>query len=417
MSERNIFKDLTIYDVFLGVVGHKSLTLERLKEVMWLTEDSNVEKCLQTLLDMKLLVKQKDGEYASSNSPASQKLFDALSFALAGNLDYNFYLSENMRTLLSNVYGRPAFTVAHCKGLSQQTVYRMIRYICLDDLAIVFDYSPMSAKLTSSHFYDLLCEYWKITPKKAGFFDRKVKIDMIIMERMLAHSNKDRSKIVAGSKLFFTRSDDKSVLDKITSKLQNLLKYDIVPKNPDIFDAQQTQRTKQAIEYQDQMISTGRQLTIDMLKTYHAISMFGNREPVPYRNFEVKIANNSKFKPCPAADIETTMAKFMDNYKNAAAKTNSVPKALELAANVYNGIIHIQPFEDGNSRLSMLAMTHVLKFFHTGVREIPNSYNIRFLQLTKGNAKRNDDELVELLKEITLLNINKSDIREMLNFI
>ena len=416
MSERNIFKDLTIYDVFLGVVGHKSITLERLKEVMWLTEDSNVEKCLRTLLEMKLLVKQND-EYASSNSSSSQKLFEVLSYALSSNLDYNFYLSKDMYALVSNVYGRPAFTIAHCKDLHQQTIYRMVRYLCLDDLAIIFDYSPMSAKLVSSHFYDLLCEYWKITPKKAGFFERKVKIDMVIMERMLARSNKDRSKVVAGSKLFFSPKDNKSVLDKVTSKLQNLLKYDIVPNNPDIFDAQQSQRTKQAQEYQDEMIRSGRQLTQDLLGVYHAISMFGTREPVPYRNFEVKIANNSKFKPCKASMIDETMKRFMENYKTAASRTNSVPKALELAADVYNGIIHIQPYEDGNSRLSMLALTHVLKFFHTGVHEIPNSYNVRFLQLTKGAAKRSDSDLVELLKEITLLNINKADIKEMLNFI
>ncbi|MBQ7567649.1 Fic family protein, partial [bacterium] len=139
--------------------------------------------------------------------------------------------------------------------------------------------------------------------------------------------------------------------------------------------------------------------------------------PIAYRNYDVTVAQNQNFKICPARKIEAAMNEFIENYKKLVRKTNNVPKALELAAFVYNELIHIQPYEDGNSRLSMLAMTHVLKLFRTGVNGIPRIYDIRFIRLTKGASKRNDAELVELLKEITLLSINKADLKEMLSYI
>ncbi len=416
MSERAIFKDLTIYDVFLGVVGHKSITLERLANVMWLTEDSNVEQCLEKLLDMKLLIKKGD-EYSSSNSAASQDLFSALSFALSENLDYNFYLSDNMRTLLANVYGRNSFNISHCEALSKNTIHTMVRRLCMENLAIILDYAPMSAKLVSSHFYDLLCAYWKITPKKAGFFERKVKIDTIIMEYMLARSSKDKGKLVSGSKIFFSPKDNSSVLDIPTSKLQNLLKYDVIPNNPDIFDSQQTDRTKMALAYQEQLVERMRPLTLEILEEYHSLSMFGNKESHPYRTFEVQIGNNVFFKTCPAQKIEAAMNQLIFSYKYMSRRATNVPKALELAAFVYNEIIYIQPYEDGNSRLAMLALTHILKLFRTGVTEIPSSYSVRFLQVTKGARKRNNNALIELLTEIALLNINKEDLRDMLEYL
>ncbi|MBQ7568684.1 hypothetical protein IJT17_07770, partial [bacterium] len=258
MDEHKVFHELTIYDVFLGIVGHKSISLDRLKTVMWLRDDSNVEQCLSKLLEQKLIVKKND-EYSSSESTASKNLFDLLSFALSVDLDYNYYLTDDMKTLISSVYGRHSFSADDCGSLSKNKVHKMVRRLCLDNLAILFTYAPMSAKLISNHFYDLLCSYWKISPKRPGFFERRVKIELIIMEHVLAHTSSDRNKLVSGSKLYFSPGDNVKGLLEPPSKLQNLLKFDVIPNNPDIFDTQQRQNTNKAIEFQNQMLDSMRQ--------------------------------------------------------------------------------------------------------------------------------------------------------------
>ena len=421
-NEHKVFNKITIYDAFLEVAGNKQLTQAELQNNLWLTDDSNVEECLQKLVDMRLLVKNGD-VYSPSDTDDSFLLLQVLALALSVNLDYNFYLSDEVKTLVSAVYGRRVFSTKQLPEAGKiRDIYKLVRRLCVDSLAVIFTYAPLTAKLTTNSFTDVLCAYWRITPHKPGFFERRVKTDVVINDRLEAQQKNDRIDIIEGAKVFFTREETADVLRPHDDKLRNLLRFDIVPKNPNIFDSQQTDKTKKSVAYVMKMVDSARQLNRQLIGIYHALSLFGNEEPVPYRDYEVTVANNPSFKPTKAADIEKAMQNMIENYKHDIARATTVTKALELAAYVYSEIIYIQPYEDGNSRASMMAMLHVLNLQKQGNGPlspkydivIPPSYDIILIQLTKGARKRNDDNVSHLLQEIYLNIINKAELKEML---
>ena len=58
-------------------------------------------------------------------------------------------------------------------------------------------------------------------------------------------------------------------------------------------------------------------------------------------------------------------------------------------------------------------MLHILNLFNTGITSIPASFDYSFIQATKGQKKRNDRDLVELLKEIYVVILNQEEFKLM----
>lgn len=423
-NEHKVFREITIYDAFLEVVGHKTLTLPEMRNNLWLTDDSNAEECLQTLVDRQLLVQQGD-TYSPTDNEECQLLKQILTLALSSNIDYNFYLSDKVKALFSDAYGRYVFSAKQLSNSGTvRDIYKIVLRLCLDSLAVIFTYSPLTAKLTSNSFTEALCAYWHIAPHKHGLFERRVKSDVVITDLLEAQRKKDRARLIAGATNFFTPQDTADALRGSDDKLRNLLRFDVIPRNPDIFDSQQTEKTKKAVACVMKMVDSARQLNRQLIGTYHALSLFGNENPIPYRTYEVSVANNPGFKPTPAVNIEKAMQNMIENYKHDIVRANTIGKAFDLAAYVYSEIIYIQPYEDGNSRASMMALLHVLNLMKNGNSVfspnydfvIPSSYDIVMIQLTKGAAKRDDNKVARLLQDIYLNIINKAELKEMLEY-
>ncbi len=417
MSEHKIISSLTKFDAFLCIAGHKAIDMQGMQDSMWLTDDSNLQSCVNALQDEKLITKNEEGMFVTAEGNAKAiALYDVLKFSLSLDIDYNFYLQDNVQKFLSETYGLSIFSPPQIRSLQTSIVHNILRRFCEDDLAIIFTYEPLAARVVSCHFTDLLCAYFGIKPKRSFFFKRKVNIGMILSERLVSRIQKDMEQLVVGSKLLFPGGKPSPESTKI-SKLQYLLKYDIVRNNADVFDTRLANNNKKAHEFLDEMVSSQRQLTLAIIARYHALSMLGRDEPMPYRTVEVEVRNNVAFKITPASQIEASMNNFIETYRHRIKKVTDASKAMELAAYVYNELIHIQPYEDGNSRMSMLAMLHVLRIYKTKIESIPSSYEFRFVALTKGAKKRNDDDLVELFREISLININKEELKEMQTYL
>ena len=414
MSEHQVFDDITKYDVFLGIAGHKQISAESLRQAMWLKDNAPLEDCLNELSAEKLIT-LRGGEYVASGNSRSQTLLNLLSFALSVDLDYNYYINDNIRNVLAGAYGRYAFSLANLKGVPPAEAYKIIKRLCVDYMCVAYTYYPLAGKLVRNRFYDLLCDYWGVKPHKARFYERKVKIDGVILQHFFDRSQNNKKKLVAASKLYCQHGEH--FTKPTPSKLQLLLKHDIIPLNPELFDTDASERGKLAEDKVNKNVEELKNFNLEHLMDYHALVMYGKIQPVEYRNFEVEIRNNRGFQPAAAKDIEVRMKALGDNYKKLSRTVKSVPKALELAAYVYNEIVHVQPFADGNTRTARLALLHVLKIFKTGVDTIPRSYDMRLMGLAKGQAKRNDASIVEALKELTLNRINEQDFKEMSQYV
>ena len=400
---------LTKYDVFLAIAGRtKPISKEALVKTMWLDDSSSLDTILNNLLKEQLISIVPDGYTKGANSKG-QALLELLLLAIAYEYDYNLYLSEPIQDLLKAVYKLNAFTERNLESLPDWRSY--LHHLIKDQMILFISYDPPSMRLARTLFFDLICNYFNISPK-TKFFDTKVDLNKVILSKLTAKKLNDRVGIGLGARYIFglnNRSQEVSI-----PKMQRLLAYDIIPEQADIFDKQAKAdfaEAQKSLERNSVLLK--RRLTIDIIKEYHKLAMASSNIPDTYRKFDVEIKANPYFKTSTRKKIPSMMDKLMDDYNTILKSSKTIFDAFNLAAFFYNEFIHIHPFEDGNSRTAFLAMLHILNLFNTGITSIPASFDYSFIQATKGQKKRNDRDLVELLKEIYVVILNQEEFKLM----
>lgn len=400
---------LTKYDVFLAIAGRtKPISKEALVKTMWLDDSSSLDTILNNLLKEQLISIVPDGYTKGANSKG-QALLELLLLAIAYEYDYNLYLSEPIQDLLKAVYKLNAFTERNLESLPDWRSY--LHHLIKDQMILFISYDPPSMRLARTLFFDLICNYFNISPK-TKFFDTKVDLNKVILSKLTAKKLNDRVGIGLGARYIFglnNKSQEVSI-----PKMQRLLAYDIIPEQADIFDKQAKAdfaEAQKSLERNSVLLK--RRLTIDIIKEYHKLAMASSNIPDTYRKFDVEIKANPYFKTSTWKKIPSMMDKLMDDYNTILKSSKTIFDAFNLAAFFYNEFIHIHPFEDGNSRTAFLAMLHILNLFNTGITSIPASFDYSFIQATKGQKKRNDRDLVELLKEIYVVILNQEEFKLM----
>lgn len=400
---------LTKYDVFLAIAGRtKPISKEALVKTMWLDDSSSLDTILNNLLKEQLISIVPDGYTKGANSKG-QALLELLLLAITYEYDYNLYLSEPIQDLLKAVYKLNAFTERDLESLPDWRSY--LHHLIKDQMILFISYDPPSMRLARTLFFDLICNYFNISPK-TKFFDTKVDLNKVILSKLTAKKLNDRVGIGLGARYIFglnNKSQEVSI-----PKMQRLLAYDIIPEQADIFDKQAKAdfaEAKKSLERNSVLLK--RRLTIDIIKEYHKLAMASSNIPDTYRKFDVEIKANPYFKTSTWKKIPSMMDKLMDDYNTILKSSKTIFDAFNLAAFFYNEFIHIHPFEDGNSRTAFLAMLHILNLFNTGITSIPASFDYSFIQATKGQKKRNDRDLVELLKEIYVVILNQEEFKLM----
>lgn len=400
---------LTKYDVFLAIAGRtKPISKEALVKTMWLDDSSSLDTILNNLLKEQLISIVPDGYTKGANSKG-QALLELLLLAIAYEYDYNLYLSEPIQDLLKAVYKLNAFTERDLESLPDWRSY--LHHLIKDQMILFISYDPPSMRLARTLFFDLICNYFNISPK-TKFFDTKVDLNKVILSKLTAKKLNDRVGIGLGARYIFglnNKSQEVSI-----PKMQRLLAYDIIPEQADIFDKQAKADFAEAKKYLERnSVLLKRRLTIDIIKEYHKLAMTSSNIPDTYRKFDVEIKANPYFKTSTWKKIPSMMDKLMDDYNTILKSSKTIFDAFNLAAFFYNEFIHIHPFEDGNSRTAFLAMLHILNLFNTGITSTPASFDYSFIQATKGQKKRNDRDLVELLKEIYVVILNQEEFKLM----
>lgn len=401
---------LTKYDVFLAIAGRtKPISKEALVKTMWLDDSSSLDTILNDLLKEQLIRIVPDGYTKGANSKG-QALLELLLLAIAYEYDYNLYLSEPIQDLLKAVYKLNAFTERDLESLPDWRSY--LRHLIKDQMILFISYDPPSMRLARTLFFDLICNYFNISPK-TKFFDAKVDLNKVIISKLTAKKLNDRVGIGLGARYIFGLNNE-NFQEVSIPKMQRLLAFDIIPEQADIFDKQAKAdfaEAKKTLERNSVLLK--RRLTIDIIKEYHKLAMASSNITDTYRKFDVEIKANPYFKTSAWKKIPSMMDKLMDDYNTIFKSSKTIFDAFNLAAFFYNEFIHIHPFEDGNSRTAFLSMLHILNLFNTGITSIPASFDYSFIQATKGQKKRNDRDLVELLKEIYVVILNQEEFKLM----
>jgi len=394
----------TWQDVFLSVAGRRSITAEALTRSLW-SEAGTVQAHLDHLVSEGLLICQ-GADYQRGPSPRADLLFGALTFAMAYEYDYNAYMSDEMVDFIRQTYDLDYFTADDVRpaGLTRPILGRLLE----DGLVLAFRYEPFAGRMVKNPFLDQTCQFLNVRPVRK-LFGRKMRLDAVIGEKMLALHRKDMEQVSRANRLLFPAGQPPPTYRP--SQVQRIIRYDLVPENQDLFDPEVGRRFALTMETMRQNVQARRPLDVERIREYHGLLMQGSEFAGVLRSSAVQVTNNPYFRTAAPKTIPDQLEKMSAEYARRSPTVSNLPEVLALAAFLYNEFLYIHPFEDGNSRTARILLAHVLCQHRAGFEEIPKSFDVRFLQVTKGARKRDDRELLELLKEILLAHLNQDELK------
>ncbi|MCR5661923.1 MAG: Fic family protein [bacterium] len=399
---RNAELQITPWDLFICVAGRpEGISLSRLAHVLHVEQETSLIRPLLSLAEQGLVL---DGgkHFSLANNKKAQGLKLTMSYALAYEYDYNAYLETDMTEFLRKAYRADYFTGSDISKnlMIPEVITRLIQ----NSLVIIYSYNPFQGKIIQNPFLDGICEYLGFKRSK-GLFRRSIQLDTVIKNKLEAGADDPQigyCKEIIGEKCLKETNWGLGATPQI-------IKASVEKEDTETFDPKSTSCYDNAWNKMHSNIAANVPLTVDCIKEYHRLAMANTEFGGVFRTHSVQIRNNPNFKTADMANIPALLEQFASQARGS--KTPTLMQALDLAAYLYNQFIFIHPFEDGNSRTARIILAHILNQHKVPFEKIPSSYEVRFLQATKGYKKRDDSELKYLLEEVYLTYINKDELR------
>jgi hypothetical protein len=396
---------LTCWDLFASVGGRpEGIALTRLAHSLHIAKENTLFRPLEELVDAKLIARDGD-RYSLASNKRAQALNLALSFALAYELDYNAYFEQPMVDFLKKVFGFDYFSSADVPTelLRPEVLARLIH----NELLLVYSFRPLIGKLIQNPFLDGLCEFLGIRRNRA-LFRKKIRLETVIHEKLLASRSGGKAQAANARKLLGVSG--LSPIGWGLGPTPKIIKASVIPENTGLFDPEASKCYSRAWERMRKRVDEKRRLSVDLIREYHSVAMASTKIGGDFRDHQVQVRNNPHFKTAPPRQVESLLQELMRDA--STWKPANTAEVLYLAAFLYNEFLYIHPFEDGNSRTARILLGHILREHQVPFEEIPKSYEVRFLQATKGYRKRNqaDADLVDLLRELYIFHLNRGEL-------
>ena len=403
-------KDVTRWDLFTCVAGRpEGIALSRLANILHVDRERSLIVPLGSLQDEGLILGDSNDRYIfNEKSAAAQSLRQTLSFAMASKCDYNAYFTEDMIAFLKKAYRSDHFTTSDvpAKLLKPDLLCRLVR----DNLLLIYSYEPFTGRMVENMFLDGLCDYLKIKRAKSFFsmFRKKVPLEEFIENREQYTEDKGAAQYKAMTSMFRGKGLEKRSWGPPPLEVE--LFSSVAKEDAELFDPASTDCFKRAWDKMHEYSREGKPLTVGIMREYHQLAMANTDFGGVYRNHDVVIANNPNFHAAPIQDIPRRLkelAECLESYPHG-----TLSEILDMCAYSYNEFVHIHPFQDGNSRTARVVLGHVLNYLHMPFEQIPDSFTARFLIVTKGLEKRDDEAVKYVLEEIYLNSMNRRELAE-----
>ena len=404
-------QELTPWDLFVCVAGRpEGIALTRLAHILQVERERSLIRPLGELAEQGLILDQGDRYQLASNKKA-QNLKMTFDYALAYNYDYNAFMSADMVDFLTTAYRHEYFTQYDVprEKLYPEVIARLIR----NKMLIVYEFKPFRGKLVENPFLDGLCEFLNLRRSNtffSGLFRKKAPLEQVIKTKI---ANAASSPEAANCKKMLGDDLLKRDFCSLTAGEQ-AIKSSVMREDTEMFDQSSTGCYKKAWEQMHDNVAKGVKLNVEVIQQYHSLAMASTDLGGKIRDFEVVIRNNPHFKTAPFKNVPMLLDKLI--YDIYSVELSDISDKFDLASFVYNQFIYIHPFEDGNSRLARILLAHMLNENKFPFEEIPSSYEVRFLQATKGYKKRDDNVLKEMLEEIYINHLNLQEMEQALTY-
>ena len=395
--------DLTRWDLFLSVAGRpEGIALTRLAHDLRVPKEGTLFRPLEELVDERLIVREDD-RYSLAPQRRAQGLNRTLSFAIAYDLDYNAYFQDEMLAFLRKVYGFDYFIENDVPPelLRPEVLARLIH----NELLLVYKFRPFTGKLIENPFLDGLSEFLGLHRHHA-LFRKRIGLENVIKDKLSASQTGGKAQAVYARKLLGREALARERWG--LGEVPRILKARVVSENTELFDQAAERCFTGAFERMRERVQQKRRLDLDLVREYHGLAMASSGTSGDFRTHAVQVRNNPYFKTAPPKQIEALLQDLVKTV--ATRKLPTFLDILRLGAYLYNQFVFIHPFEDGNSRTARILLGHLLRENRMPFEEIPRSYEVRFLQATKGYRRRDDDALLVLLNEVYLNHLNREEL-------
>lgn len=387
---------LTRFDVFLAVWARKECDVDQLCQELFLPDDSWLDGPIEEAVASGLLL-MRNGILRRSPDAKAATLFRSLNFALSYGIDYDTYLDPAVEALLKDAYGKPYFTRENVAAKSLQA--GVLRRLVSDGVLILYSYEPVVGRLVANPFLDELMATLGAKPAK----------HTLEVPPVVARLRTRRLEDFATPETASILQPDADTPPEGLSVSQRLVRHDLVRRHEGLLDAGGRRRYEEAMNRMRSHVAAGRRLSREIVLDYHDV-LVGPDDPGAgkLRKTRVTVPNNPKFKVAPPEAVEAQFEALLQEY--ARREPEGLDAILRDGGWLGNEFLGVHPFEDGNSRVARVVLSHFLRERRAPFEEIPATFEMLFLLATKGAAKRSDATLAGLLADVVLQALNRRDL-------
>lgn len=404
---------VTKYDAFMEVYekgGPRKIVdvVHGLKQKK--SEYDKIRKILETLVEMKLIVKNEYG-YEKTMNQKNQHLFERLRYCIKNDVNYNELFDETVAKYLSKAFLKKSFGVKDI-GLHARTFSKISSILEKNGFLIVLSRKPFKALVPYNSFLGYLIVYFGNRPmvakiKTDEYFD-DIKKELTKFKKLRETNNRKYQDILETFQIKFIHHSLSIEGNPITLRQTiKLLKEKIVPENLSVESVHEVQNYQKAFLQMNQNVRDELPLSKDSMLNYHFIALQHKPEWAgKIRDDHVVIRGNVDYKVAHYKEINPLLDKLVKKYNEfLKVKKHSLKELIEFASYLHNEFQHIHPFFDGNSRTTRLITFHFLQMNEIPIFDIPLGLLEEYVFSTKGAKQRSDKKLSQVIQQIILYNL------------
>ena len=362
------------YDIFLEIAKKGRLDS---KEISRRDKQYHIK-----MLEAEGFIEKDNKSLSVINNSKTKRLYSILRYCVNNDLDYNFYVRETIAKFLSDYF------LGKEERVSINTAMEIRRRLVRDSFLTYLSKKPIYPIITEHTILKEIMEYFGESYNKIRLPNKEIykKLERIRPKKRIEdivpfiHTS-----LQLEGNLLTLRQTQKLLKDEILSD-------EINPK--DIIEAMNYKKGISLISRKETMSKE------DILEIHDAI-MSHEEYSGNFREEEVTITNNERFKICSYKNIEEELRKLIPLINNHSKK--GLKELCRKAAYIHNQFQHIHPFIDGNSRTTRLIAQWYFQRHRLGF-DIPIGFTSMYVSMTKGYEEREDERLAVLFALI-LINI------------
>ena len=404
---------VTKYDVFVELYksGNPKGSIDIVKAFKKkTTEYQRIRKILDTLVEMKLIEKNKYGYQATMNAK-HQHLYDMLKYCIKNGVNYNELFDESVAKYLSKAFLKKSFGMKDL-GLNAKTVSKVSGILEKNGFLLVLSRKPFKAVVPYNSFLGDLTAYYGhhhlVTKKKEDEYFDEIQSELSKFKKLRISNERKYQELTETYQIKFIHHSLSIEGNPITlAQTFKLLRDKIVPENLSMESIHEVENYQKAFSKMIENIHDDSAITKENILNYHFIAMQHKKEIAGrFRDDQVIIRGNADYKVAHYTEIESMVAALLKRYNDFnAKKKHALGEIVGFAAYLHNEFQHIHPFFDGNSRTTRLITFHFLLMNDIPILDIPLGLLEAYVFSTKGAKRRDDKNLSQLLQQIIMFNL------------